>query len=326
MTTPKPPEQLLHLLRDKDTFVIATHRGPDGDALGSALGLYLALKAQGKSVLVAAPTHPPAHYRWMPQCEQITVSLAQPAEVGLVVDCDGLDRTGDLASILEQCDVLVDIGHRSGAPFGDIQYVDTGACATTVMVHRLLQALNWPVTSEIATCIYVGISTDTGSFRFENTNAEALHTAGDMALLGAMPAEIAEAVSESRSLSRMQLAGRALSSLVAQADGRIVSAVLHPEDFSATGCGPADTEGIVDWLKQVEGQEACVLFKAPFSAEKWQISLRGAHIDVAEAARHFGGGGHPRAAGCDFDGPLEQIQHALLDMLVAAVKKANGGQ
>lgn len=313
MTPPAPPAELVALLQARASFVLAVHKGPDGDAAGSALALFHALRAQGKAVQVVAPTPVPQHYRWLPGAEHFTQQIDGTPEVAIALDCDGLDRVGGLRDALEQAPVLVNIDHHgSTGPFGDVCYVDRGVAATAQLVAALLRALGWPFTEDMATCLYTGVATDTGFFRFENTDTEALREAADLVAAGARPTAIAEAVSERRSVPRMQLLGRALQGAQRDPSGRIAWAVLTPQDFRATGLGAGDTEGIVDALKQVEGQQAAVLFKAPERDDQWQISLRSPVADVAAIAREFGGGGHARAAGCDVSGSFAEVSARVL--------------
>ncbi len=319
MSAAAPPPELVALLQARASLVLAVHKGPDGDAAGSALGLAHALWAQGKDVQVVAPTPVPQHYRWLPGAERFAQAIQGTPDVVILLDCDGLDRIGELRAAAEQAPVLVNIDHHgSGEPFGAIRYLDRGVAATAQLVLRLLQALEWPVTTKIATCLYTGLATDTGFFRFENTDAAALAAGAELVALGAAPTAIAEAVSEARSVARTQLLGRALQGARMDATGRIAWAVLRPEDFRETGTGAGDTEGIVEALKQVEGQQAAVLFKAPERDDQWQISLRSRRADVARVAKRFGGGGHPRAAGCDVNGTLAEVRARVL----AEVQKA----
>lgn len=319
-----PPEALLRVLREHSRFVLGIHRGPDGDALGASLALFQALTAQGKSVQVVAPTIPGDHYLWLPGADHLHQQLEDDFEVALALDCDSLSRLDHLAEAFTNAPVLAQIDHHSGPPCGQVQYVDRHAAATCCLVWRLLQALEWPVTRDMATCLYTGLLTDTGCFRFENTNSEVFAIAAQLVALGADPFRIADLVSESRPVRRLHLAGRALASLHEEAGGRLVWGVLTPEDYHATGCNAADTESIVDLFKQAEHQEICVLFKTPRDPAKWQVSLRSRTVDVAAVAREFGGGGHARAAGFDYQGALAPLLEALLPRLQEALPTVGG--
>lgn len=311
-----PPPELVALLQARASFVLAVHKGPDGDAAGAALGLAEALRRQGKAVQVVAPTPLPEHYRWLPGAEQFAQVVQGTPEVALLLDCDGLDRVGALQETLQRAPVLAVMDHHAtGEPFGRVRYVDSSAASTAQLVHRLLQALRWPVSVDTATCLYTGVATDTGFFRFENTDATALREAAELVAAGAAPTAIAEAVSETRSVPRTQLLGRALQGAQLTRASRIAWAVLGPGDFRDTGTGAGDTEGIVDALKQVEGQQAAVLFKAPEREDRWQVSLRSRGVDVAAVAQRFGGGGHARAAGCDVNGSFAEVSARVLEEL-----------
>jgi phosphoesterase RecJ-like protein len=323
MSVSSPPPELVALLQARASFVLAVHKGPDGDAAGSALGLYHALRGQGKDVQVVAPTPVPQHYLWLPGAEQFAQEIQGTPEAAIALDCDGLDRVGGLQEAIGKLPVLVNIDHHGNAnPFGDVRYTDRTVAATAQLVYRLLQALGWPVTAQIATCLYTGIATDTGFFHFENTDASALREASELVAAGASPTAIAEAVSETRSLARTRLLGRALQAAQMDLSGRIVYAVLSPQDFRDTGTGAGDTEGIVDALKQAEGQQAAVLLKAPERDDQWQLSLRSRRADVAAVARQFGGGGHARAAGCDANGSWAEVSARVLAAVQAALDEA----
>ena len=316
-----PPAELLALLRSRASFVLALHRGPDGDALGAGLALYHALTAQGKQVQLVAPTEAARHYRWLPGADRLAQEISGDPQVALFLDCDGPERAGDLQARLQSAPVVAQVDHHKGEPFGDPQYVDPTAAATAVLVLRLLKALGWPVTPDIAICLFTGLATDTGFFRFENTNEEALLAAAEMVSLGAVPAQIAERVSEASPASRLRLLGRALDALRTSPDGRIVWTVLRPADYETTGCAVGDTEGIIDTLKQVGGQRVCVVLKAPEDESHWQASLRSPVVDVAEVARLSGGGGHARAAGFDAEGTLDEVLAKLTTALTTALSE-----
>jgi bifunctional oligoribonuclease and PAP phosphatase NrnA len=316
-----PPPELLALLQSRASFVLALHRGPDGDAMGSGLALYHALLAQGKQVQLVAPTEVARHYQWLPGAPVLRQAIEGEPEVSLLLDCDGPERVGDLQPKLESASFVVQIDHHKGEPFGDLPYVDSAAAATALLVLRVLKALGWPVTPDIALCLFTGLATDTGFFRFENTNEEALLVAAELVALGVVPAQVAERVSEARPASRLRLLGRALNALQTSPDGRIVWTVLRPADYAATDSTAGDTEGIIDTLKQVEGQRVCVVLKAPEDELHWQASLRSPVVDVAEVARRFGGGGHARAAGFDAEGPLDQVLTRLTSALATALSE-----
>jgi bifunctional oligoribonuclease and PAP phosphatase NrnA len=315
-----PPPELTALLRERASFVLATHIGPDGDAMGSSLALYHALVAQGKTVQLVAPTGIAEHYRWLPGAEQFGREVSGSPEVAVIVDCDTPERLGNLREALLQLPTVADIDHHAGdILFGQVDYTDSTAAATVQLIFRLLQELQWPITPEIATCLYTGLGTDTGFFRFQNTSVEAFTDAAELVRLGAAPSQVAEAVGDTFALNRMRLRGRALASVQMDETGRIAYSILSPTDYRETGTSAGDTERIIDDLKQVAGQQAAVLFKSPVREDKWQVSLRSAVVDVAVVAMQFGGGGHARAAGCDVNAPLPEAVAQVLGAVVVAL-------
>lgn len=322
----QPPALLLALLQSRASFVLAVHKGPDGDAMGAALALAHALRARGNRVQLVAPTEVPAHYRWLPGADATAREVCGSPDIALIIDCDSFDRVGELEAALGRVPVLAQIDHHSGELYGGAaSYLDPKAAAAALLVYRILRALDWPLTPEIAICLFTGLATDTGFFRFENTSAEVLTTAGALVSLGVRPAEVAQNVSEAQPVRRLRLAGRALHSLQTAADGRIAFAVLQPEDYSATGSSAGDTEGIIDFVRLTEGQVVSLLLKAPETATQWQVSLRSPVVDVAAVARQFGGGGHARAAGCDLAGALPQVLETVLGALTAALEARGEG-
>lgn len=322
-TALSPPADLLALMQERASFVLVTHVGPDGDAIGSLLGLRLALLQRGATVTAVCPTLPGQRYQWLPGAESIVTQLPPDEAATVILDCDSLTRTESLAPALAR-QTLAIIDHHTGEPFGQIVYKDPQAAATTVMIYRLLEALRWPLTPAIATCLYTGLAADTGFFRFENTNPEALQVAGALVAAGALPHQVAEKISETRQLRQLQLTGRALASLQKGSDERVVWGVLCPADYQATGTDSNDTEGIIDLFKQIQGQQACALIKAPSDERHWQISLRSPVVDVAAIAGHYGGGGHARAAGFEYEGELDTLQADLSGRLAAALSPREG--
>lgn len=327
MTYAQPPAEIVALFHKRARFTIGVHKWPDGDALGSALGLFHALEAQGKQAELVAPTAPPKHYRWLPGIQNFRLNPEMPVDVGVVLDCEGPERLEPLQDVFSQASTLISLDHHADTQaFGHWQYADPMAASTAQLVYRLLKTLQWPLTPPIATCLYTGLATDTGFFRFENTDATALAEAAELAGAGAMPHAIAAAVNGGWPLARLRLLGRALAKLQTAAQGRIIWAALFPQDYKEAGATAADTEGIVEMFKQAEGQQAVALFKAPEQENLWHVSLRSPYVDVAAIARQWGGGGHARAAGCDITGSLAEASQRILAALEEALAEQEAMQ
>lgn len=300
------------------TIHLASHENPDGDAIGSLLGMRLGLLALGKQVAVATPTPPPARFDFLPGFGAIGDALpASAAELAIALDCDGISRLGKLQAAFEAAAVVADVDHhRIESAFGDLRFVQPHYAATAMMVLDILYRMELTIDSEIATCLYTGLITDTGGFRFTNTDAEALCSGARLLVAGADPADLARRVFSLRRLGVRLLAGRALNSLRPVAGGQVLVASLSQTDFADTGTHPDDTDGLIDEFRDTTGVEVAVLFKE-VEPDTWNVSLRSQGADVAEVAASFGGGGHRLASGCLISGERVQVERMVLDAIRA---------
>ncbi|MBW2688543.1 MAG: DHH family phosphoesterase, partial [Deltaproteobacteria bacterium] len=207
-------EQILQLIDRSQTILVASHEGPDGDAIGSTLALVNMLREMGKDVVAYNSDRAPLEYAFLPGFDTVVHELdeSQTFDAGFVLDAGELRRAGSW--IRERCQTLVNIDHHPySEDFGDIYYVDTEACATGVLIYRLLQSAGHKISSDIATCIYTAILSDTGSFRYSNANPEAFQVAGEMVGLGVDPWSIASGLYENQDMHRLRLLALALSTL-----------------------------------------------------------------------------------------------------------------
>ena len=312
-------DQAIALIRSSEQVFVGTHLRPDGDALGSLLGLSLALEKMGLRVARLCVDPAPAVYRFLPGSERIQ-QQAPPwrPQVGVVVDCDGLARVGGLEPVFTSLLHLIDIDHHgTNQTFGEVQVVDPSAGACSELVFDLVRALDIAVDADIATCLYAGILTDTGRFSYANTTPSSLRIAAELVRAGARPALIARKVYGERSIAATHLLGVALSRLSAHFAGQVVSSTLIPADFTATGAVSADTEGIIDHLRAIGGPRVALLFVQMEDGEV-RASLRSdGSVDVSAIALAFDGGGHAMAAGCTCPGTVEEVRGRVL----AAVEK-----
>lgn len=316
----KPPVKLLAFLEQDASFLLLGHRNPDGDALGSALALGLLLRSMGKTVSIAFPSAPPPWAHILPGVEMLVHPPVPQADAAIALDCDGADRLAELKPVFLAHTRCADIDHHTGNDRPCVlSWVDSSASATGILIYRIVRALNQPLTPEIATCIYTAIATDTGFFRFANTDAETLRTCAECVAAGADPRWIAKHVIEDRPLAHILLKGRALAGLEQWVDGHVLCATLSQEDFDAANATRAHVEGIIDEVKRAQGFVAYVLFKGTAQLDQWDVSLRSETIDCAAAAAHFGGGGHRAAAGFSYSGNLAKVREELLSVLARAI-------
>lgn len=297
------------------SFVLACHQNPDGDALGSALALAHALRALGKDVVVVAEDGLPGNYRFVPESETVVTSTdRRDFDVGMLVDSEGIKRVGSAADAVTSAKLTACIDHHlPDGGFGEVRIVDSTASATAEVVVELFSANDVDIDKTCATQLLTGLIADTGAFRFANTTDRSFEIAACLTRLGGKPSVIAREVYETKPLKAVKLLGRALSSIEADPAGDIVWATISHRDFSELDASDADTEGIVNHVCAVKGPKVAILFRetAPNSV---RISLRSRDgVDVNLIARVFDGGGHAAAAGCTIKASLEEAKRQVID-------------
>ncbi len=307
-------------LREAGVVHIAGHEHPDGDSIGSALGLRLALLDMGRSVAVATPTPPPQRYDFLPGFAEIACKLpSPPPDLAIALDCDGFSRLADLQPAFEAAALVADVDHhRPESAFGNFRFVDPSFPATATMVLAILREMKYAVTPAVATCLYVGLITDTGGFRFTNTSPNAMRDAAYLLETGADAADLARRVFSVRPLGAALLEGRALQSLTRHAAGRVLLATLSQTDFDETHTSPEHTDGLIDEFRDIIGTDVAVMLKQT-APDAWGVSMRSQAVNVADVAATFDGGGHKLAAGCTIAGDLADVREKILAALDAAL-------
>ncbi|TAK68069.1 MAG: bifunctional oligoribonuclease/PAP phosphatase NrnA [Actinomycetota bacterium] len=302
-------------------IVLLAHVSPDADALGSALAVGAALRRRGADVAVSFGDEPfavPRTLQWLP-CQEVladpaAVCAAGPADVVVTFDVSSRERLGTLAGFAGSAGLLVAVDHhRSYTGFGEIHLVDTAAPATAALALQLLDRLGAQLDPSMATCLYAGLLTDTGSFRFAGTSAATHVLASRLLDLGAHHAEAARRLYDDAPLAAVRLLGAALqrAELDPAAAGGLgmVSTQVWRADRLAAGVGLDGVDPVVDALRSVHEAEVAVVLKQD-DAGRWRVSLRSkGQVDVSVVAAGFGGGGHASAAG--FVGPAGD-PHAVL--------------
>lgn len=313
--------------------LISAHLRPDGDAFGSETALALALRALGKNVRVVNDTTPPAHYVGLLPAsvaieaydESTVAGLVGWAQASILLDTSEPERAGLLEPLFRSEDtrrICVDHHVVRGEYPWHIHLVARRAPATGCLVVGLIDALGVEIDREMATALWLAISTDTGWFRFANTDPIALACAARLVGCGLDPEALWRQIYGSHTASRMRVLGRVLQDVQCGLDGRLVWSVITRSLLSEHGVGLAELDGIVDHLKSVGGAEVAALL-TEVGDDEYKVSLRSlSDISVETLARGFGGGGHDKAAGYRFSGPLA----ALLASLEAAVPPADTEQ
>jgi bifunctional oligoribonuclease and PAP phosphatase NrnA len=321
----KAPEDLLRRIRQGNRFLLTSHINPDGDAIGSELGLARLLRGLGKGAVVWNRDNTPTIYRPLPGSERIHVGEEPPAgfpdvfDAIIVLECPSPDRTG-----LEQhlsARPVVNIDHHLGNQcYGAVNWVDSAAPAVGEMVFRLAQGLKVPLEPEVASCLYLTLVTDTGGFRFSNATAAAFEAAASLVREGAHPEQVAQWLYESQPLAVVKLTGEMLQSLQTHDGGRIATGRLTREMFERAGAAPGDSEGLIDQLRSIAGVDAVALIRELPDGGGHKVSLRSrGEVDVEKIARHHGGGGHRNAAGFTLPGDGEEVRREVASELGAAL-------
>jgi phosphoesterase RecJ-like protein len=302
-------------IRANDRFLVVTHENPDGDALGSMLGLALALGALGKDVVMylsgSAPT--PAEYRFLDLAD-VRRELPDDLEerILLAVDCANERRIGETNTGVDRAKLVVNVDHHhDNSQFGDISLIVADASSTSEIIRDVLADLDVALTPEIAAALYVGLVTDTGRFQYTNTTPKALRLAAELVEAGADVHGIFQHVYETVQFAKLKLLARALERAQLFEGGRLVVSYLLKDDFGDVGAEEPYSEGIIDSLRAVEGSEMVALIREPPRNEgpARRVSLRSSHdeVDVSAIARKEGGGGHRQAAGFSSERPIGDI-------------------
>jgi bifunctional oligoribonuclease and PAP phosphatase NrnA len=308
-------DALVAALRESERFLVATHENPDGDALGSMLGLTLGLRGLGKDVemYLAGGAPLPGEYGFLALDGLLRAPPGDLSERVLVaVDCANERRIGEDPAILSAPRLVLDVDHHhDNSRFGAVNLIVDGASSTAEIVRDLLSALEVPLTPEIAEPLYVGLVTDTGRFQYSNTTPKALRLAAELVEAGADIHDVFRHVYETVQFAKLKLLARALERARLFEGGRLVVSSLLRSDFDDVGAEEPYSEGIIDYLRSVEGSEMVALIREPprDDGPTHRVSLRSSHdeVDVSAIARLAGGGGHRQAAGFSSELPLEEI-------------------
>jgi phosphoesterase RecJ-like protein len=329
MTQTTDLKAIADALRQHDRFLVVTHENPDGDALGSLLAATLALRQLGKDAVMyhAGRTPLPREYAFMPLSGLVRERPADAAgRVLLAVDCAKEDRIGD-EDVLTLAPLVLDIDHHhDNTRFGDHNLIVADASSTGEVLRDVFTELGVELTPELAEPLYIALVTDTGRFQYANTTPKALRLAAELVEAGADIHAVFQEVYESVEFAKLKLLARALDRAEVFEGGRIVVSHLLRSDFADAGASEPYSEGIIDYLRAVEGAELAALIREQLneSAHAHKGSLRSSidELDVSAIARRFGGGGHRQAAGFSTDLPrdqiVEQIREGFLEQRAAS--------
>ena len=307
--------EVAEAVRSHDRFLITTHENPDGDSLGSILAMKLALEQLGKDVVMylSGETPLPQEYMFMP-LDGIRRSLPDDAAERVVValDCANARRIGPDPSMLERAPLVIDIDHHhDNTRFGNINVIVASASSTGEVLRDLFDVMEIHVTPDIAEALYIALVTDTGRFQYANTTPKTLRVAAELVEAGANVHRVFQTVYENVAFAKLKLLARALEHARVYEGGRMIVSHLERSDFEAAGAEEPFSEGLIDYLRAVEGAEIAALIREPPTQNgplrRVSLRTRAEDIDVSAIARKSGGGGHPQAAGFSSESSVEEI-------------------
>jgi len=318
---PKVIDRILEGIRGSQSICVVGHVRPDGDCIGSQLGLALALLDQGKKVACWNEDPVPRKLAFLdPQKLFDTPSPGRAFDCVIATDSASYERLGRVCDCIRKRKLLINIDHHtSNTRYGDINWVSAREPSTGELIYRLAKAAGWTITRPIADCLFTAVSTDTGSFQYPSTRPATYHVAGELVARGANLAKICDEVYQSFPLSRVRLLQHVYNHFHLSHHNQIAWFWLKKADFVRTGAETADSEGLIDHIRAIEPVVVACVFEE-VEAELTRVSLRSKsdQVDVSKIASRFGGGGHPAAAGARIAGKPLATQR----LVIAAVKKA----
>ncbi len=301
-------------------IAVISHINPDGDSLGSLLGLSLALKKQGAAVTTFVNDDVPQKYRFLPQIDQVIrydLNQRECFDICFVLDCGDEKRLGYSIDLLKKGRQIVNIDHHvSNAGFGDINILDPEASSTCEMIYRLItQEMEVDIDKAMAICLYTGIVTDTGNFRYDSTSPETHHIAGALLEKGVELKELTYHLHQNNTFGSMKLLGHLLAGLKTYFDGKVAVMEVTHDLLKAYQVQYDEVEGMINYARDIKGVEVAVILKE-LEAGEVKISLRSkTTFDVSRLAQTFGGGGHKKASGAVMAGTIQEVKDQILDKI-----------
>ena len=316
MTEQLNVQQMAQRLRSSDNILILCHKNPDGDTIGSGSALYYALKEQDKNAAVLCSDEIPSRYaftnarQFRGEFEPETIVAVDVASVQL------FGENNDLPRYSRHVDLCID-HHAGNSGFADFTLVDSTAAAAAELLYQVIVAMDVPVTPHIADCLYTGVATDTGCFRFSSTTANTHLTAAKLIEAGCHVEELNTLLFDTKPRARMEAERIARNHLEYHLEGRCALIYLTRDEIRQSGVDPADLEELTSLPVSIEGVKVGITLRQQ-PGGSYRISVRTAKgVDACAIARRLGGGGHNRAAGCELLGNLENAKNAILAEVAA---------
>jgi phosphoesterase RecJ-like protein len=311
------------VLRAHERFAILSHVRPDGDALGSQLGLALSLSKLGKTVMVRNEDGLLEKYRFLPGGEFLQTPLGEPQDfdVAIALDTATQSRLGTATELVRSAKIWINIDHHPSNPgYGDLVYIDPISPATGQILFELIQSQQLPMDSAIAENLFVAISTDTGSFQYPNTTARTFEIGAELVRCGVDVGRVSQLLYESYPRRRTELLRELLGTMRFEAIGQIACFSLSLKVAAELGAKPEDNEGLIDHIRAIQGVIVAIFFEE-LPEGKVRVSMRSKNdrVDVSAICQKFGGGGHKLAAGARVRGTLAEVEEKILQTICEVI-------
>lgn len=310
--------KIKNIIDNGERFLITTHIDPDGDAIGSSFSLYWVLESFQKKPFIYMRDQVPYMYEFLPRPPRMSHKELPGGDYDAVfaLDCGNLFRVGNGHELLKERGPLINIDHHTtNETFGVVNVINQDSSSTAEILYKLYRSMKAPLTFDVAINLYTAIFTDTGSFRYSNTNPEAFLICEKMMKHGVSPSYVAEMVHENHPKERFFLLREVLASLELLENDSVALALITKDMFRKTGTSKEHSEGFVENIKEMRGINVAILIREVTSYQ-YKVSMRSkGNTDVAKICNHFGGGGHRNAAGCTIDGAIGQVKDKLKEAL-----------
>lgn len=313
-------DNMLEEIKKAQTIVILTHENPDGDAIGSSLAMYMALKQMGKTPDLIVPELPKV-FNFLPCTDEIKKEGSMETyDLAIAVDCATIKMLNGWANYFEEAKTKIVIDHHgTNTMYGDINFVNPDAPAAAQVLITIFESFGVEITKEIGEAIITGIITDTGGFQYQATTSETFEFAAQLLKKGVIISDIYKRVMNTKSKANFELRRRAIERMEFFEDGKIAFTYITKKDEEEVNAEPGDHEGIVEEGRSIEGVEVSAFVRE--KEKGYRVSLRSnGKVNVSDVCIMFGGGGHPYAAGCTITQPLEQVRERLVNQIKMNIK------
>ncbi len=307
--------EIAHIVKKGERFFLASHKDPDGDAIGSLLALGETLLLSGKQVVLFNEGPIPDNLSSLSGIERVVnaVDMELGFDAALILDCGNLERVGTVSRHLSKIRPLINIDHHeNNSRFGDINLVDAQSSSVGEIIYRLIKLANLPLDLTIAENLFVALQSDTGSFKYDNTTSETFSVAGELVDWGVNPWKISRKVMDEWTLKKLHILESALKTIELHSTGKVGFITIAQDTLSKADTDNLNCERFVDYPRCISGVEIAVLIRE-IKKDYYRFSLRSNDwVNVAKLASLFGGGGHPKAAAFSKEGSLDSVKQEFL--------------